>query len=97
MQKACKLNEHHEYTKDLFKRCKNMELQFQVQSGFVRELQRDWEGMRVCFWLLLTQWMSNKWLALIFGSELASMHDFSFKLFAIFLKFGFCDFVASNL
>ena len=41
MQKACKLNKDHEYAKILSKKCKNMELRFQIQGGVLRDLQRD--------------------------------------------------------
>ena len=66
-----------------------MRIRFRIQGGFLRDLQRYWEGMRACFWLLLTQWLPSNGVVLRFDLENTSMHDFSFKFFANFFQVWF--------
>ena len=87
MQKACKLDDNHEYAKILQEKCKNKDLRFQTKSIFLRHLQGFCACMEIGFELASLQWMSNNGLVLRFAPEFASMHDFSFTLFGQFSSF----------
>lgn len=97
MQKACKLDDKHEYAKILQEKCKNNDIRVQLKGIFLRHLQSLGARMGIGFELASLQWMSNNGLVLRFALELASMHDFSFTLFGNFFKFAFDDSAASNL